>query len=169
MMGPHEPCCDPEGIFELADGALGPEREWEVRAHLGRCRGCRELYESELHLNASLVSLEFEESRSVCRGVAMAIPTRSVGIRLLWAGLALTLLFVAALALILDGTNPAAFVVDALGAFWGFVSGLADVVRVLLAATGTVVVLVALAVGALLDLVIAAVYLSVSRRRAREA
>ena len=168
MRDPLEPCCDPEGIFELADGALGLEREQEVRTHLGRCRGCRDLYESELHLNASLVSLEFEESRSVCRGVAMAIPTRSVGIRLLWAGLALTLLLVAALALILDGTNPAVFAADALGAFLGFVSGFADVVRVLFAATGPVI-LAALAVGALLDLVIAAVYLSVSRRRAREA
>jgi RNA polymerase sigma-70 factor (ECF subfamily) len=48
--------CDPEEIFELADGALGPEREREVRAHLGRCRGCRALYESELELNASLGS-----------------------------------------------------------------------------------------------------------------
>ena len=78
------------------------------------------------------------------------------------------LLFVAALALSLDGTNPAVFAVDALVVFWGFVSGAADVVRVLLTAAGPAL-LVALAVGALLDLIIAAVYLSVSRRRAREA
>ncbi len=168
MRGSHEPCCDPEGIFELADGVLGPEREWEIRAHLGRCRRCRELYESELHLNASLVSLEFEEPPSVCRGVAMAIPTRSIGIRLLWAALALTLLLVAAHALILEGTNPAFSAVDALGAFWGFVSGFADVVRVLFAAIGPAL-LAALAVGALLDLAIAAVFLAVTRRRAREA
>ena len=168
MRDPLEPCCDPEGIFELADGALGPEREQEVRTHLGRCRGCRELYEGELHLNASLVSLEFEESRSVCQGVAMAIPTRSAGMRFLWAGLALTLLSVAAIALILDGINPAVFAVDALGAFLGFASGFADVVRVLFAATGPAL-LAALAVGALLDLVIAAVYLTISRRRTREA
>ena len=168
MKGPHEPCCEPEGIFELADGALGTEREREVRAHLSRCRGCREIYEGELHLNASLASLEFEEPRSVCRGVAMAIPTRSAGIRLLWAGLAVTLLLVAALALSLDGTNPAVFASDALGALWGYVLGFADVVRVLFAATGSAL-LAALAVGALLDLAIAAVYLSVSRRRAREA
>jgi predicted anti-sigma-YlaC factor YlaD len=160
--------CDPEEIFELADGALGTEREREVRAHLGRCPGCRALYESELELNASLGSLEFEEPRSVCRVVAMALPTRSFKVRLLWAGLALTLLFVAALALSLDGTNPAVFAVDALVVFWGFVSGTADVVRVLLTAVGPAL-LVALAVGALLDLIIAAVYLSVSRRRAREA
>ena len=160
--------CDPEEIFELADGALGPELEREVRAHLGRCAGCRALYESELELNASLGSLEFEEPRSVCRVVAMALPTRSVKVRLLWAGLALILLFVATLALSLEGTTPAVFAVDALVVFWGFVSGSADVVRVLLTAVGPAL-LVALAVGALLDLIIAAVYLSVSRRRAREA
>jgi predicted anti-sigma-YlaC factor YlaD len=160
--------CDPEVIFELANGALGTEREREVRAHLGRCRGCRALYESELKLNASLGSLEFEEPRSVCRVVAMALPTRSFKVRMLWAGLALILLFVAALALSLDGTNPAVFAVDALVMFRGFVSGSADVVRVFLVAVGPAL-LVALAVGALLDLIIAAVYLSVSRRRAREA
>jgi hypothetical protein len=121
-----------------------------------------------LNLNASLGSLEFEEHRSVCRVVAMALPTRSVKVRLLWAGLAVALLFVASLALSLDGTNPAIFAVDALVMFWGFVSGSADVVRVLLAEVGPAL-LVAVAVGALLDLIIAAAYLSVSRRRAREA
>ena len=160
--------CDPEAVFELADGALGPERERELRAHLGRCPGCRALYESELELNASLGSLEFEEPRSVCRVVAMALPTRSLKIRLAWAGLATILLLLASLALSLDGTNPAVFAVDALVVFWSLVSGAADVVRVLLTAVGPAL-LVAFAVGALLDLIIAAVYLSVSRRRAREA
>ena len=160
--------CDPEAVFELADGALGAEREREVRVHLGRCPGCRALYESELELNASLGSLEFEEPRSVCRVVAMALPTRSLKVRLAWAGLATILLLLASLALSLDGTNPAVFAVDALVLFWSFVSGAADVVRVLLAAVGPAL-LVAFAVGALLDLIIAAVYLSVSRRGAREA
>lgn len=168
MSGPHTPRCDPEEIFELADGSLGSEREREVRMHLGRCRGCRALYDSELNLNASLGSLEFEESRSVCRGVAMALPTRSVKVRLIWAGLAVILLLTASLALSLDGTNPAVFAIDALGTFWGFVSGFADVARALLAAVGPAL-LVAFGVGALIDLVIAAVYLSVTRRRAREA
>ena len=168
MSVPREPRCDPEELFELAEGVLGPEREREVRVHVDRCRGCRALYESELNLNASLGSLEFEEHRSVCRAVAMALPTRSVKVRLLWAGLAVALLFVASLALSLDGTNPAIFAVDALVMFWGFVSGSADVVRVLLAEVGPAL-LVAVAVGALLDLIIAAAYLSVSRRRAREA
>lgn len=160
--------CDPEAVFELADGALGAEREREVRAHLGRCPGCRALYESELELNASLGSLEFEEPRSVCRVVAMALPTRSLKVRLAWAGLAMILLLLASLALSLDGTNPAVFAVDALVVFWSLVSGAADVVRVLLTAVGPAL-LVAFAVGALVDLIIAAVYLSVSRRRAREA
>ena len=168
MSVPREPRCDPEEIFELAEGVLGPEREREVRVHVDRCRGCRVLYESELNLNASLGSLEFEEHRSVCRAVAMELPTRSVKVRLLWAGLAVALLFVASLALSLDGTNPAIFAVDALVMFWGFVSGSADVVRVLLAEVGPAL-LVAGAVGALLDHIIAAAYLSVSRRRAREA
>ena len=160
--------CDPEEIFELADGALGPEREREVRAHLGRCPGCLARYEGELDLNATLGALEFEEPASVCRSVAMALPTRSMKVRLLWAGLAVVLLLVASLALSLDGTNPAVFAVDALVTFWSFVSGFADVVRALLAAVGPAL-LAALAVGALLDLIIATAYLSVSRRRAREA
>jgi anti-sigma factor RsiW len=168
MSGPRGPGCDPEAIFELADGELGPERELEVRVHLDRCRGCRALYESELSLNASLGSLEFEEPPSVCRGVAMALPTRSVKVRLLWAGLAVALLLTASLALSLDGTNPVAFAVEALAVFWGFVGGGADVVRALLAAVGPAL-LAAFAVGAMIDLLIAAVYLSVSRRRAREA
>ncbi|MDQ4126720.1 MAG: zf-HC2 domain-containing protein [Actinomycetota bacterium] len=168
MTGQPEHRCDPELIFELADGALGLEQEREVRAHLGCCPGCLTLYESEHDLNAWLGSLEFEEPRSVCRAVVMALPTRSVKVRLLWAGLAVALLVVASVALSLDGTNPAVFAVDALVTFWSFVSGSADVVRVLLAAVGPAL-LAALAVGALLDLIIAAVYLSVSRRRAREA
>ncbi|MGH3147552.1 MAG: anti-sigma factor family protein [Rubrobacter sp.] len=168
MSGPGECRCDPEEIFELADGALGPEREGEVRTHLERCRGCRALYESELDLNASLGSLDFEESRSVCRGVAMALPTRSVKVRLLWAGLAVILLLTASLALSLDGTNPAVFAMDALVMFWGFVSGFADVARALLVTVGPAL-LIAFALGALIDLLIVAVYLSVSRRRAREA
>ena len=165
MNGPRP--CDPEPIFELADGSLAPEQEREVRAHLRDCRGCRELYERELRLNASLGSLAFEEPRSVCRGVAMALPTRSLRARLLWAGLAVVLLLTASVTLMLGGTNLAALFVEALGFFWGFVAGLADVIRVVFAAVGPAL-LVALALGALVDLVVVALYLSVSRRRARE-
>ncbi|HEX7170351.1 MAG TPA: hypothetical protein VF206_05925 [Rubrobacter sp.] len=160
--------CDPEPIFELADGSLEPEQETEVRAHMRACGCCKTLYDRELRLNASLGSLDFEEPSSVCRGVAMALPTRSVRARLLWAGLAAVLLLTASVTLILQGTNLAVLVVEAMSVFWGIVAGLADVIQVVFAAIGPAL-LIALAVGALVDLVIAAVYLSVSRRHAREA
>ncbi len=167
MKGPYP--CDPEPIFELADGSLSPEQERDVRTHLRDCKGCLELYEGELRLNASLGSLAFEEpTRSVCRGVAMALPTRSLRARLLWAGLAVVLLLVASTTLMLGGTNPAALAVETISVFWGFVAGLADVVRVAFAAVGPAL-LVAFTLGAFVDLALVAVYLSVSRRRAREA
>jgi hypothetical protein len=164
MNGPFR--CDPEPIFELADGSLELDREREVMAHLRGCRGCRVLYERELRLNASLGCLDFEEPRSVCRGVAMALPSRSIKARLLWAGLAVALLLVTSVTLIMYGTNLAFLVVEAMSVFWGFVASFADVIQVIFAAIGRAL-LIALAVGALVDLVIAAVYLSVSRRRAR--
>jgi anti-sigma factor RsiW len=168
MNAPHRVPCDPEPIFELADGSLAPEQERRVRAHLRDCRDCQALYQRELRLNASLGSLEFDETRSVCPGVAMALPTRSVKARLLWAGLAVVLLLTTSVTLILYGTNVAVVIVDALNVFWGFVAGFADVVQVVFAAIGPAL-LVAFGIGALVDLVIAAVYLSLSRRRAREA
>jgi hypothetical protein len=161
------PYCDPEPIFELADGSLGPEREREVRTHLKDCKGCRDLYERELRLNASLGSLDFEQPRSVCQGVAMALPTRSLRARLLWAGLAVVLLLTTSLTMMVGGMNFAALFIEAVGVFWGFVAGMADVVQVVFAVVGPAL-LVALAVGAVVDLAIAAVYLAVSRRRARE-
>jgi hypothetical protein len=165
MSAPHH--CDPEPIFELADGSLGPDQEREVRTHLRDCRGCRNLYERELRLNASLGSLDFEQPRSVCQGVAMALPTRSLRARLLWAGLAVVLLLTTSLTMMLGGSNIAALFIEAVGVFWGFVAGMADVIQVVFAIVGPAL-LVALAVGAAVDLCIAAVYLAVSRRRARE-
>src|ERR687893_908587 len=141
--------CDPQVIFELADGALGPERAREIRNHLEACPGCRELYEEELKLSAFLGSLELAEPRSVCPGVAMALPTRPLKARLLWAILALALLLLASFALSLVGTHPAAFAVNVLGTFWGVVSGFADVAHTILIAAGPVL-LAALIVGALL-------------------
>ena len=166
MNGPRR--CDPQVIFELADGALGPERAREVRAHLRACPGCHKLYEKEKELNAALDSLEFAEARSVCPGVVMALPTRPLKTRLLWAALSLALLLVASLALSLDGTTPAVFAVNALGVFWGVVSGFADAAQTILVAAGPVI-LAALVVGALLDLSLAAALLWTTRRRAREA
>jgi anti-sigma factor RsiW len=160
--------CDPQVIFELADGALSPERAREVRTHLEACPSCRELYEKEQELNAFLDSLELTEPTSVCSGVVMALPTRPLKARLLWATVALTLLLVASLALSLDGTNPVVFAVNALGVFWGVVSGFADVAQTILVAAGPVI-FVALVMGALLDLLLAATLLWTTRRRAREA
>ncbi len=168
MSRPGGPRCDPERVFELADGGLSPEAEREVRAHVDRCPDCRELYRQELRLSVCICSLEMGETRSVCRDVAMALPTRLVGIRILWAGLALALLAAVSLALSLDGTNPAALAVDSVGVFWGFVSSLAEVAEAFLVAAGPAL-LVAFGVGAGLDLLIAGVMFSVSRRRAREA
>ena len=165
MNGPHP--CEPEPIFELADGSLGLEREREIRAHLRDCSRCRTLYERELRLSASLGSLEFEETNSVCRSVAMALPTRSTKARLLWAMLAVVLLLMASVAMIFFGTNLAVLVVDAMNVFWGFVAGFADVIQVVFAAIGQAL-LIALAIGAFVDLAIAAVYLGVSRRHTRE-
>ena len=160
--------CDPQVIFELADGALGPERTREVRDHLEACPSCRKLYAKEQELNAVLDSLEFVESRSVCPGVVMALPTRPTKTRLLWAALALALLLVASLALSLEGTHPALFAVSSLNVFWGIVAGFADVAQTILVAAGPVI-LVALVVGALLDLVLAAARLWTTRRRSRPA
>jgi len=127
-----------------------------------------ELYKEELDLSASIGSLEVGETRSVCREVAMALPTRLLGGRILWAGLATALLAAVSVALSLDGTNPAALVVDSVVAFWGFVSGLAEVAEAFLATAGPAL-LVALGVGTVVDLLIAGVVFSASRRRAREA
>jgi anti-sigma factor RsiW len=160
--------CDPQVIFELADGALGPERTREARNHLEACPGCRKLYEKEQELNAFLSSLEFAESRSVRSGVVMALPTRPLKVRLLWAVLALTLLLVASLALSVNAVHPAVFAVNALGDFWGFVSGFADVARSIVVAAGPII-LVALVAGALLDLFLATVLFWAARRRVREA
>lgn len=168
MSRPGGPRCDPERVFELADGGLSPGAERDVRAHVNRCPACRELYEEELSLSACIGSLEVGATRSVCREVAMALPTRLLGVRVLWAGLALALLAAVSLALSLDGTNPAALAVDAVGVFWAFVSGLAEVVEAFLVAAGPAL-LVAFGVGAVLDLLIAGVVFSVTRRRAREA
>jgi hypothetical protein len=160
--------CDPEAIFELADGGLSPGRMREIRPHLDDCPGCRELYEKELELNASLRAMRFAQSRSVCPQVAMALPTRPLKARLLWTALSLALLLTASLALILYGTSPMGFAVSALGAFWSLVSGFADVVQAVLVVAAPVL-LVALATGALLDLLLAAALLRTTRRRAREA
>jgi predicted anti-sigma-YlaC factor YlaD len=170
MSGPRECRCDSEAVFELADGALDADRAREARAHLDSCPGCRELYERELELNAILRSAELADprSRSVCPMVAMALPTRPLKVRVLWASVALILLAAASLALSLDGANPMVFAVNALGVFWGVVAGLTDVIQTMLVAAAPILLL-ALAMGTLLDLCLAAALFWTTRRRAREA
>ena len=169
--GPNSCACDHELVFELADGGLDERTATSLRAHLQRCPECRELYERELDLNAYLSSIDFPEPRScsVHRGVAMALPTRSPLARLLWAALALILLALVLIYLELNGAEPLITVAGILAAAWGVVLGSTDVAHTLLAALGSTILLV-LAVGALADLLIALVFVSVHRRRrAREA
>ena len=97
----------------------------------------------------------------------MALPTRSTKARALWAGLAVVLLLATSVAMMLYGANLAVLLIDAMNVFWGFVAGFADVIQVVFSAVGQAL-LIALAIGAFVDLVIAAVYLGVSRGRARE-
>ena len=103
MNRPGGPRCDPKKVFELADGALLPEDGREVLEHLDRCHSCKELYREELELSACMGGLEVRETPSVCREVAMALPTRLMGVRMLWAGLALGLLLTVSLVLSLEG------------------------------------------------------------------
>ncbi|MGB3634939.1 MAG: zf-HC2 domain-containing protein [Rubrobacteraceae bacterium] len=159
--------CEPEEIFELADQALTPERERAVRSHLEQCPGCYELYKRETDLNSCLESLSFSEPRSVCAGVAMALPTRPLKARLLWTLLAVMLLSTALFALGVNGVNPAAFVVDAMTMFWGSAAMITDVLDTVLAIAGGTLLTV-LAVGALIDLLLAAIFVSVFRRRTRQ-
>ena len=170
-----DPCwgaCDPERVFELAEGSLETDQEREVRKHLTSCASCRELYERELHLNLYLSSLDFSRvcsSRSVCPGVAMALPTRPAKVRILWGLLASALLVVALVSLELNGTEPVSLAMSVLGTCWGLIAGSAHVARAVFAAAGTTILL-ALVLGALTDILIALAVVSVSRgRRAREA
>jgi hypothetical protein len=169
-----DPCgCDPEKVFEYADRGgspegLGSEQEKEMKAHLASCSACRELYDRELDLNACLGSLDFSEIRSmpnsVYQGVAMALPTRPVRVRILWGLLASALLVLASLSLKLNGTEPVILAMSTLGVCWGLVVGSAKVAHSFFAAAGPTILLV-LALGALADLLIALVVLSVSRSR----
>ena len=169
--GPDPCSCDPEKVFELADGSLDIGQEGEVRGHLSACPGCRELYERELDLNNFLSSLDFSRvrSRSVCQGVAMALPTRPTKVRVLWGLLASALLVAALVSLEINGMEPVILVMSILGACWGLVEGSADVARAVFAAASPTILL-ALGLGALMDILIALAVVSVSRgRRAREA
>jgi hypothetical protein len=163
--------CDHQKVFELADGSLSLEQEEGTREHVISCTGCRELYERELRLNTHLGSLDFFEAcqRSVCQGVVMALPTRPARARVLWGLLAAALLVAALVTLELNGAEPVMLTMSVLGAGWGFVSGSADVARAVFAAAGSTILLM-LALGAVLDVLIALAVVAVTRgRRVREA
>ena len=170
--GRFDPCdCDPEKIFELADRGSDPdgpalEQQRKMQEHLASCSGCRELYEHELDLNTFLHSLDFSElrSRSVSRGVAITLPTRSAGVRILWGLLATTLLVVAFLSLEFDGTEPVILAMSILSTCWGFVVGAADATREIFVAVGSIILFV-LALGALADVFVALVIIFLRRRR----
>ena len=172
------PCrCDLERVFELADkevqGGLDLGGEREVRKHLALCSGCRDLYERELALNASLASLPGKapasSSRSIHRGVAMALPTRSLRSRALWGLLAGALLLAAFVSLETNGAaHPMILAMSMLDACWGSVAGSMEVAYAVLRAAGPVMFL-ALSAGALVDALIGLVILCISRgRRTRE-
>ena len=175
--GRFDPCdCDPEKVFELVDGGGGPdgpdpEQERKMQEHLASCSRCRELYERELDLNAFLGSLDFSGlcSRSVSQGVAMALPTRSAGARILWGLVAGALLIMAFVSLEFNGTEAVTLAMSALSTCWGFVVGTAGAARAVFATAGPAILFV-LALGALVDVFIALVVVSLSRkRRAQEA
>ena len=174
--GRFDPCdCDPEKVFELADGGVpdgpDPEQERRMQEHLASCSRCRELYERELDLNAFLGSLDFSglHSRSVSRGVVMALPTRSTRVRILWGLVAGALLVMTFVSLEFNGTEPVTLMMSALSTCWGFVVGTAGAARTVFAAAGPAI-LVVLALGALADVFIALAVVSLSRkRRVREA
>ncbi len=99
----------------------------------------------------------------------MALPTRSAKVRVLWGLLASALLAAALVSLEFKGTEPVILVMDVLEACWGLVAGSADMARAIFATAGSIILL-ALALGALVDILIALAVLSLSRgRRAREA
>lgn len=168
MNGYRGNCCDPELIFEFVDGGLTPERRRSVRNHLQSCSECQRLYERELDLSSSLKAFDFAEagSCSVSRQVAMALPTRPMKARILWALLAVALFAVASLALQLGGTDPEALATSVLGTFWGLASGGAGILHAVFSAIAPML-LVALGIGAFVDLLIGAAVVSASRRSRR--
>jgi hypothetical protein len=159
--------CDPEAVFELADGQAGGKAS-TVMLHLEGCPGCRELYEREKHLNRQLGSFDGcgVAGRSVSRMVAMALPTRTARSRAVWAMLAVALSLSALLALEVSGRNPAILIFDATAWTSGALVGVWDVARILFAVVGRWVVM-ALIVGITLDLMIAAVVAAIFARRNR--
>lgn len=165
-MSRPEKCCDPEAVFELADGALGPSGRREMLSHLEGCPGCKKSYEHEKKLTRGLGGTGAPEPafRSVCREVAISLPTRTAKARLSWAALAAFILLVTVVAMSLEGTSPVVPATGTLDMFLGFASLFADLSATMLAFAAPVIV-IALAAGAIFDAVIAGVVYSAIRRR----
>ena len=159
--------CDPEGIFELADGQATAERAHAVRLHIDECPGCRDLYEKEVELNERLGGFGCPvPGRSVSRMVAMALPTRTARARAVWAMLATALSLSALLALEVSGRSPTILLFDAAAWSSGAFAGVWDIGGILFTVVGRWVV-IALLVGVAVDLVLAAVVAMIFARRAR--
>jgi hypothetical protein len=89
--------------------------------------------------------------------------------RVLWGLLSGALLVVALVSLKFNGTEPVILAMSTLSACWGFVAGISKVAHAVFSTAGFTILLV-LAMGALVDVFIALVFLFVSRnRRVREA
>lgn len=162
--------CDSEAVFELAEGSLAQGRKSEVLNHLRECPGCSERYEREKRLSECL-SASFVVSggvanrpaaTSLCRDVAMSIPTRSGKARAAWIALALGLFLVAGFAMSVGGNSPVVTASGLVDEFWTSSSMLADTFMMFLSLVAPII-LIAFAVGAALDLVIAAFVVAARR------
>lgn len=172
--GSEARCCGSEEIFEFCEGTLEPARAREMRDHLRSCSRCRSLYEQEISLSAALSCAESREEErrgefararaGASQRVAMALPTRSVAAKVMWGGGAAALLTMALISLSLHSVQPFTFITHFMGVCWGLTSGISDAAGILLTVSGSTI-LIALAVGALVDALIAATLLIAARWR----
>lgn len=160
-------CCSSEEIFELCEGSLDRDRERTVRSHLRECPECRGLHAREMSLSLALTGNGGRAEAGSPRGdtassVAMAIPTRSAVHRAVWGVGAAGLLVLALLSLSMYSVWPVTLVTEFMATSWGLTSGASDAAGILIAVSGSTI-LVALIVGALVDTLIAATLLAVVR------
>lgn len=158
--------CDPEGIFELAEGALYGEKRARLLMHLESCGSCRARYEREKSLSAGLCVFggDREPEAHVAREVAFSLPTRSAASKVAWGTLAALLLVFAGGALVAGGAGSLLGLVGGSSdALWGFVSGTSSVLGSVISSLAPFIVGLLL-LGALVDAAIAAVVLYAARR-----
>lgn len=165
-------CCNPEEIFDLAEGNLDPERRRVVRSHIESCNVCEARYEREVSLSAGFCAghgffpkpaTPKCDHDSVSREVVMNLPTRSRLARLAWGILAVGILAVTVFAFGTGGDNLFFVATGGAESFIGYVTAVSDVFKMVLAFV-TPFLLVALAVGLVLDLLIGAVVFVAARR-----